>query len=199
MTEAPGIHFRFAEVEALVQAIHGVDAAASIGSRFRYFQRLRFPGGGNTGRGVPARYGLDELLQVLVAFELVEGGMGPTRVVRTLRTNWPRLRDSIRLGWLAANDRLPWREREVLILEPGALADASRAEDAYVPVDDPLMPIPAFALEGWAEGCDGPARLLVIDPGRLLIGFRSAASMVLAVPFDELDEALRRYGLDFAR
>ncbi|WP_188659932.1 hypothetical protein [Sphingomonas metalli] len=186
--------FSFGEVEGIVRAMHDVaDEAGAIGSRFRYFQRLRFPEGANTGRGVPATYGLDQLMQVLVAFELSEAGMSPTRIVRTLRTNWARLRPVMRQGWAAGRGMAEWREREVLVLEPAALTDASRAEDAYVSVENPLVPMPAFALNGWAQGRDGPPRLLVIDPGRLVSELRRAFPIVTALTAEDLDEAFESY------
>lgn len=191
------LDLRFGEVEGVVQALHGLPAGdAATGSRFRYFQRLRFPEGANTGRGVPATYGLDQLLQTLVAFELAEAGLGPTRIVRALRTNWPRLRGSLRLGWLAAVGRVVWSEREILVMEPAGLSDASRPEDAYVAVDDPLVPMPAFAVAGWAEGSDGPPRLIMVDPGRLAAVLRASLPLVTGLTAEDLDEAFESYAVD---
>lgn len=185
-----------AEIEALVQQMHDLpDDDGGVASRLRYFQRLRFPEGANTGRGVPASFELEQIVQMLVAFELVTAGVAPMRVVRTLRTNWPRLRTSIRSGWLAALGRRPWRERELLMLEPLGLADASRPEDAYVPVENPLVPIPALSLKGWSEGerGDGPPRLVLVDPGRLMKLVREHLAVVTAFTAEDLDSEMERY------
>lgn len=185
---------RFGEVEGIVQALHEVPPGdRATGSRFRYFQRLRFPEGANTGRGVPVLYGLDQLLQTLVAFELAEAGLGPTRIVRTILTNWPRLRRALRLGWLAATGDLPWSEREILVMEPAGLVDASRPEDAFVPVDDPLIPLPAFAIAGWSDGRDGPPRLILVDPGRIISALRAVLPVATGLTSADLDEAFQDY------
>lgn len=186
---------RFSEVEAVVGTMHGVPhGSTAVVSRFRYFQRLRFPGGTNTGRGVPAAYGLDQLMQVLVAFELAEAGLAPARIVRAVGTNWLQVRTAVLLGWQAAVGRTPWREREILVMEPSLLADSVSPDDVALPVEDPFVPVPAFALGGWSEGVDGPPRLLLVDPGRLVASLRDVVPKLTIHTLDELDEALERYG-----
>lgn len=178
----------YGDVEGIVLSTLGAEPSV-VGSRFRYFQRLGFPAGTNTGRGKPASYKLDQLLQILLAFELLAAGMSPTRVVRTLRTNWPRIRASMLLGWKAASQDVEWEQREVLTLEPSALDDTGRKEDPLEPVARPLAPIPASALQGWLTSDEGDARLLMVDPGRMMLQLRRVFPAITALDISDLAES----------
>lgn len=182
------LKFGFGDVEGAILGMHGAQASA-VGSRFRYFQRLRFPSGTNTGRGRPATYELDQMLQILLAFELLEAGLTPQRVVRTVRTNWPRLRMALLVGWDATRERVEWGQRELMMLEPTGLVDAARSDDLTLDVDNPLEPVPALTAQGWAQTKDGPANLLFIDPARMLRRFADILPLISAFTVEDLDEA----------
>ena len=178
----------YGDVEGIALSTLGAEPSV-VGSRFRYFQRLGFPAGTNTGRGKPASYELDQLLQILLAFELLAAGMSPTRVVRTLRTNWPRIRATMQLGWEAVSEVVEWDEREILTLEPAALEDTGRKEDPLELVARPLAPIPASAIQGWLTSDEGDARLLMVDPGRMLLRLRRVFTSITALEISELEES----------
>lgn len=181
------LKFGFGDVEGAVLGMHGAETSV-VSARFRYFQRLRFPSGTNTGRGRPASYGLEQMLQIVLAFELLNAGLGPTPVVRTIRTNWPRLRVSLLLGWEAACDRIDWDQREIFLLEPTALLDGARSDDAFEAVENPLEPVPALTAAGWARGRDGPPAMIIVDPARMLANFARVIPQISVITLADLEE-----------
>jgi hypothetical protein len=68
----------------LLAKMHHVatEKRTALRSRLQHFQRLRFPVGVNTGRGKPADYGVGSVAHLVIAFQLLEFGMGPERVVK---------------------------------------------------------------------------------------------------------------------
>lgn len=73
-------------VEEVIARIHAVEPARrpALAARLRHLQRLGFPPGINTGKGKRAEYGLDELLLLAAAFELLQLGVTPERVSTVL-------------------------------------------------------------------------------------------------------------------
>lgn len=187
------LSFGFGEVEGTVLGMHRAEPSV-FSARFRYFQRLRFPAGTNTGRGRPASYRLEQMLQIVLAFELLNAGLAPTPVVRTIRTNWPRIRTSLLVAWEATRGRTAWDARELLFLEPAALAESAHSDDPYAAVDSPLEPLPALAAGGWADGRDGAATMIMLDPARMLGNLARILPIVSTVTLEDLDEGFGGLG-----
>jgi hypothetical protein len=198
----------YGELDAVVRVMHRVapDNAALV-ARFKYMQRLGFPEGVNPGRGVRSVYGLEEALKVLLAFELLETGATPTRVVRMVRTGWSDLRRPLALGWLAARERGARPRRLMICATPGAFRELGEPDDPRAPVAEPLRPMRLDDLVRWQEAADetmpetatdvvaaGAPRRLVIDPMRLVAAFRAVVPAVSAMTVTDLDEAFAMLG-----
>lgn len=200
----------YGELDAVVRVLHRVapDNAALV-ARFKYMQRLGFPEGMNPGRGVRSVYGLEETLKVLLAFELLETGATPTRVVRMVRTGWPGLRQALALGWLAGREEGARPRRLMVCATPGAFRELGEDEDPRRPVAEPLRPVLLERLVRWADAAGvelpataeevvsaDPPRRLVIDPMKLVAYLRAVAPAVSPMTHEDLDAAFEMFGED---
>ncbi|QYE36306.1 hypothetical protein KZX46_10465 [Polymorphobacter sp. PAMC 29334] len=179
----------YLEIEAIVAGMCGVTEGGTIRRRFKYLQRMGFPPRSNTGRGRRAIFNLEQVLQVVMAIELMQVGAGPTRAIRVLRTNWDELRPALALGWLVARTPTLAALRDLLMMNAGSFEDVGRAEDPYEPVLQPFRPVPAIdVLVGLTGGAT--TTRVILDPAELAVHLilhsgRSDAGYSA----DDLDEA----------
>jgi hypothetical protein len=156
----------YGEIEVVIVQMSGLTDRELIRRRFKYLQRMSYPPRSNTGRGRKAMLDLEQVLQVLVAIELMQVGASPTRAVRILRTNWDDLRPALALGWLVSRKPALGPLRDLLVMNAGAFQDAGRSEDPYEPVSQPLKPLPAIDLIiGLTR--EGSTTRVVLDPAKL--------------------------------
>lgn len=200
----------FGELDAVVRVMHGVDPDnAALVARFKYMQRMGFPEGVQPGRGVRAVYGLEQLLKVLLAFELLEAGATPTRVVRMVRTGWDALKPALAVGWLASRERGARPRRLMVCAVPSAFRELGETEDPAAPVAEPLRPVPMDDLVRWMEATDiempvtaaevvssDPPRRLVIDPMRIAGSLRAVLPALSPFSEEDVDGAYATLGDD---
>ena len=198
----------YGELDAVVRVMHRVapDNAALV-ARFKYMQRMGFPEGVNPGRGVRSVFGLEEVLKVLLAFELLETGATPTRVVRMVRTGWSGLLPALAVVWLAGLERGARPRRLMVCATPGAFLELGEADDPRAPVAEALRAVPLDRLVLWMEaadeempvtagevvGADAPRRL-VIDPMRLAGALRAVVPAMSGLDADDVDAAYAALG-----
>ena len=65
--------------------------AVAFRGRLQHLQRLNFPTGVNTGRGKKASYGWLQIVQLMVALDLIDLGMTPDVAVRSVRQGTDKL------------------------------------------------------------------------------------------------------------
>jgi len=65
--------------------------AVAFRGRLQHLQRLKFPTGVNTGRGTKASYGWMQVIQMMVALDLIDLGMTPDVAARSVRQGTDRL------------------------------------------------------------------------------------------------------------
>lgn len=156
----------YLQIELVVAAMSGLDDRGMIRRRFKYLQRMSFPPKTNTGRGRKAMLDLEQVLQVIVAMELMQVGASPTRAIRILRTNWDELRPALALGWLVSRKPGLSALRQLLVMNAGSFEDAGRSEDPHDPVAQPFRPVDAIDLViGLVR--TGSTTRVVLDPQRL--------------------------------
>lgn len=185
--------FGYSQIEEVIVDMSGVRDRDMIRRRFKYLQRMSYPPRSNTGRGRRTTLALEQVLQVIVAVELMQVGASPTRAIRILRTNWEDLRPALALGWLVSRKPALAPLRDLLVMNAGAFEDAGQGEDPYEPVKQPLNPLPAVDLiVGLTRR--GSTTRVVLDPARLATHLLdSAGKKGAAYSGDDLDEAF----LDF--
>ena len=71
------------------------DKRIAFRGRIKHFQRMRFPGNTNTGKGVPARFSFNRLMQLVFAFELVQSGLDPSAARSVMSEHWPTLSPAV--------------------------------------------------------------------------------------------------------
>ena len=71
----------------------------------RHFQRLSFPAGVNTGKGIKAAYTAESVVSLVVAFELLELGNTPERASYNTRLFWPEIVRAMDAGYQSGPDK----------------------------------------------------------------------------------------------
>lgn len=79
----PSFHLSYSALMDLLASVHGMldEDRTMLRGRLEQFQRRKFPEGANTGRGRPAQYTIPMVLQMTAAFELVQLGGTPARII----------------------------------------------------------------------------------------------------------------------
>jgi hypothetical protein len=87
----------FNQVEAVFSQRFGIpaDKAVAFRGRLQHFQRLKFPAGVNTGRGTKATYGWVQVIQLMVALDLIDLGLTPDLATKSVRQNSDRLMEAV--------------------------------------------------------------------------------------------------------
>jgi hypothetical protein len=80
------LQFSRSQVEDILADVHMIEPSkrAAFSARMRHLQRLEFPAGTNVGKGRRAAYGFSEIVLLAVAFELLQLGITPERIVSIL-------------------------------------------------------------------------------------------------------------------
>lgn len=185
----------YGELEAVVRAVHGEGAKpTALLGRLKYLQRFDWPPGGAKGQGSRAGYGLEQVLAVMLAVELLEVGIPPLRVVRLLRTGWPTTRATLLVGWAAATSGV---SPMFLALAPRALEELGVADDIDRPSPDHLRPVEAATLDAWRDDFrSGPPALYVVDPRRIAIQISDELGALGIAPIEVVDQAFIDLGAE---
>ena len=175
----------YAEVEATLAHLHGIDARAlpAFRSRFGALQR-----GGllakQPGKGIRLRYGPDDFHRVLLAFELVQAGIAPAIILRLINDYWDRrLRPIFRKAEQAAMFPAPRNTNdEVLALNLALLA--GEVIGINHTTLDKVGHLATFALESESHP---PVRILILNLSSRLRTFHDHVRVLHMKP-DELFE-----------
>lgn len=82
-----------AVVEDVLARLYDIadDKRVALRGRMKHFQRMGFPARVNTGKGVPARFSFNRLMQLVFAFELVQSGLDPSASMSVIASHWPTM------------------------------------------------------------------------------------------------------------
>lgn len=170
----------FGMINAIVRGMHGLgdDRAATI-SRLKNLHRMEFPVKGGSGKGVATTFGLDEGLQLALAFELLQFGLYTTRVVRLVRSSWRDVRLALAAHWTPDADA-----PELVAFSPSALAEFSAKDVAAdVPLNELIEVGSAAELTGhpaWPAG----RRAMVVNLAAFADAF--AEQLAAAAPDEDV-------------
>lgn len=81
------MHLSYGELEEFIAHLHRVapEKRTALKGRLKHFQRLSWPAGTNKGKGARVNYGVGQTFSLAVAFEMLQIGLTPERVVEQLR------------------------------------------------------------------------------------------------------------------
>lgn len=159
------VELGYRQVEAVCAAVAGVpaDKRGAFKARLRHLQTLGFPPGTNTGKGRRAAYSISNLLQLAIAMELAQAGVGPLRTVRLVMNSWRSLADAIVKG---AGTRDVWVVRPAALIEGAGDADGRYVDAFEMTARKDLQKL--FNASGFRPGVDIPWRALVLDGGAIV-------------------------------
>ena len=88
-------------VAGVVARLHGLDTRqrSIVVTRIKHMQLLRFPQASPAGRGHVTRFDLEDLLKVVIAFQLIEIGMPSFRAVDLVGNRWTACLGAAALAW----------------------------------------------------------------------------------------------------
>lgn len=91
------MNLTFNQMEAAFTARFQIpaDKAVAFRGRLQHLQRLGFPSGVNTGRGTKATYGWTQMIQLMVALDLIDLGLTPDVAAKGVRQNSDRVLTAI--------------------------------------------------------------------------------------------------------
>lgn len=165
----------YAAMEAVIAGLHSIgdDQASALRARLKYFQRIGLPAE-RPKQGRRTGYPVEDVLQVVLAFELLACGVAPLRAARAARTNW-----AFNKGAFAKAAR---GERAFLSMHPRALLElVDAARSVGDPIADPFGKLASEDVAEWAQGefaqrnAGAERSILLIDLTRLI----TAASPLL--------------------
>ena len=179
----------------MIAELHGEGATPSaLLGRFKYFQRMSFPGGSNAGVGSRVDYDLSQVLALALAFEVQETAAAPLRVVRLLRHRWPEIERALVATWASTEGF--GGEALLLAHSPGALAEMGLADDEDRVPADALEAMSAERVVRWLQEPEtgGAPSVYLIDLSRFIRQVAAALLSVAEVPGDDLAERFREMG-----
>ncbi|RYY26134.1 MAG: hypothetical protein EOP62_11695 [Sphingomonadales bacterium] len=163
------LKLRYGDLLQLLERMHALPRSRAIAteSRIKNFSRLGFPNGPRVGSGERADYGADQIVQLLVAFELLRHRLPPAVISEIVRTEWPAIAAAFATAARTLGDdpRGDPATRPVLVVDTAALHEAGKT----VRRGELLSAIEVVGadLVLGAKGA-GWRSILLIDPGALL-------------------------------
>lgn len=132
----------FKQVEAVFADRFGVgpERAVAFRGRLQHLQRLGFPDGVRTGSGKKAGYGWKQVIQLMVALDLIDLGFTPDTAIRRVKGNTDQLVAALyrvvsnfetqaKLAKAIQNERCPNSKTEIALTSAAALSFSQGAAD----------------------------------------------------------------------
>lgn len=93
--------FGFGNLLAVLAAVHPEVGEDIVEARLKYLQRLPFPAEHiKVGKGGRANYSADDLMKLVVAFELLAVGIVPAQAAGIVAERWSKLSPDIADAWV---------------------------------------------------------------------------------------------------
>lgn len=116
-----------AQVLAMLADLHDVvpSRQPQLLFRLQHLKKLGFPTGVNTGRGRAVRYGPQQIVELVLAFELIAAGLSPERIVNVIRETGDMLSLAAKFG-IVGLMRGALRSNIMAVVQPNELASLKR-------------------------------------------------------------------------
>jgi len=139
----------FNQVEAVFTDRFAIpaDKAVAFRGRLQHLQRLNFPTGVNTGRGKKASYGWMQIIQLMVALDLIDLGITPDVAARGVRRGTDRLLGAVSkvictfetaqaLAKALKKGRCPYGNTQMVVASAYALTLSQADTDPEIQIQD---------------------------------------------------------------
>ncbi|MES2096788.1 MAG: hypothetical protein V4459_08495 [Pseudomonadota bacterium] len=123
---------RYGDLLQLLERLHALPRSRAVAteSRIKNFSRLGFPNGPRVGSGERADYGVDQIVQLLVAFELLRLRVPPGVIAEIVRTEWATIGAAFATAARTIDDRsgnaARRAKRPLLVVDAAALHEAGK-------------------------------------------------------------------------
>lgn len=186
--------FNVATLERIAEQMAGASGERPLVGRLKYLRRMNFPTQVIKGRGKKAVLGLDDVMQILFALELIHAGTSPTRAMRIMRTDWTIVKKAIAYGWSRANDiGNPERPHKSLVFAPSVLTELGGDDRADEPLHE-VVGVHTFEdLAQMEDRGDAPIRMLIISTHAFALALRGLEEVVLGVPTKNFVEEMHMF------
>ncbi len=158
-------------------------ARTQLLARLKHMHRLDFPVGHVTGRGYRSTYDAGKLIQIGLAFALIDVGLAPSHAVAIISTNWPLIGAGIAIVLPGAECQLAVGARALSEMggRPGAKKGSAPAavlvhENSPSPSDLERMASVVIELASFMRQLE---RYLLRQPGLDAYDWRSAVAQGL--------------------
>ena len=186
------VQVNIATLERAAERLGNAKGERPLLGRLRYLRGMNFPSPVEKGRGTKAILGLDETMQMLFAFEMMNAGVSPTRTVRILRTDWATVKSAIAYGWARANALgSTSRPHRWLTIRPSILNEIGGEDRADEPLHEIIGVMTHDDISADLERGAAPRRLLMIDTQAFVVALAELADPVLGIPPPEFAEEMR--------
>ena len=150
--------------------------------RLKYMQRRHFPDGANPGPGGKVSYGLEQILQTLVAFELLDAGLTPLAAAAVVRAAWEETREALIEAWWCRRVPVAFADRPMIALE-GELDQDGAVQGGRSSFRR------AGGLAAAINAGQWPRRALVLEPVTMMNDLARLLPVVAGIGEDELSRA----------
>ncbi|WP_324808739.1 hypothetical protein SH584_04030 [Sphingomonas sp. LY29] len=187
----------FAQVGAILATIHGVSEGkvSALQSRVKDFQRRGFPNGLNTGKGKAAEYQPEHVIMLGVAFEFLELGMTPERIVLLLSSAEPAVLPEMRRIASKGRGGLLRKNKTLLYFDPRGLTDLREGRDFEKSRTAVMIGTPADLERRFLSDVYGHPRLAVVDLFQMCWDLVEATMEVVDEQQEEVSIAYVEWGL----
>ena len=186
----------YANIEEALIAAHGLGdlGPGVVAPRLTYLQKLGFPAGTRPGRGTKSRYGIEDVLKIALAFELLQIGLQPTRVVRLVTTDWLTSAGAIAAAVrdVAGGDGA---KPHLIAIKADAIAEPAEKNGG---LGKPLPDLVGlFSPAALAEHLTSPEvhdrRFILLDAGRMMAALAPALGALAVTDRAEVDRELELF------
>ncbi|MEO1969494.1 MAG: hypothetical protein ABGW87_12380 [Sphingomonadaceae bacterium] len=192
----------YGNLERLLIELFGLSETqrGALLGRFKYLQRIGGYGATLTGRG-RASYAIDDILQIVLIFELIDSGCSPTHAVRIVQSYWDRARVNLAYAWseIRAAPNGPLSEQLLWTVIPSLLTELGAGNGMLgVSLDENPGETTLGEILAWRTG-KGPAakrHAIVVHLPSLLTALHEAIAVVAPAQSEALTTALDRFARD---
>lgn len=156
----------FKEVVVFLGAAHliAISKLSKFEARIKDFQRRGFPPGLNTGKGKAAEYGAEQVILLMLAFELLELGMTPEKICSLLGISGGTIVHEFRNICRRGRGTILKKNQTIVYFDPQGLSYLRDDGDDFSALDPKIIVgVPSDLKRMFSDSINESKRLAVLD------------------------------------